>query len=253
MKNKAFTLVELLIAMGLLSLVIISTFSIFSDSSKSFKSGNWRISRQKAAQIFLLKFKENIEKVSHVNVLKKDGTQSRQSKMNIAIPSDFYNKIASTTNSGIIFASCCTPICESNTELKTEQKNGVWKGFSLECFNKKLAFLQTATVNKMPSSVPANVFPANWANVTRGKTNGDFVITLEDVDSIGVFVQKTTDSTELNRPEILLTLKITMVMPNSRGQTKVSEQITAKIHDRDIDNEIEKDKPSYPISSGRNS
>lgn len=239
--KKAFTLAELLIAMGLLSLVIISAFSVFSDSSNSFKSGNWRINRQKAAQVFLLKFKENIEKVSHVYLLKNDGTKARNSKMDIAIPSKYYNNIASSTNTGILFASSCTPICEANEDLKIEKKEGVWKGFSLECLNKKLTFSQTGKRNSMPPTTPASIFPGDWTNITSGNTNGDFVINLDDVDSIGVFVQKATDSVDLNRPEILLTLKLTMVMPNSRGRTTVSEQITAKIQDRDVDNEIVKE------------
>jgi hypothetical protein len=160
--------------------------------------------------------------------------------MDIAILPGYYNKVASATNKGILFASSCTPICEANEELRIDKKEGVWKGFSLECLNKKLTFSQTGNRNSNSMlSAPTGVFPGNWSNITVGNTNGDFSINLDDVDSIGVFVQKATDSVSLNRPEILLTLKLTMVMPNSRGKTTVSEQITAKIQDRDVNNVIE--------------
>ena len=77
-----------------------------------------------------------------------------------------------------------------------------------------------------------------------GNRDGDFITSIKDVDSIGVFVRKATDSVEIGRPEVLITLKLVMLIPDSNGKTTVSEQITARIHDRELD-EVTKGS-SYP-------
>ena len=249
--KKGFTLVEMSIAMGLLSLLIISAFSLFSDSNRAFNSGTWKLSRQKDAQRFLLFFKEHIEKASHAYVLKADGSKEIIRNIDISIASNYYNKLASSTDTGIVFASSCTPVRESNKDLGIEEKvQGIWKGYSLECFKRKLAFVQTGDINKMPPSTPASSLAPNNSDIKLGDTNGDTLMVLEDVDSIGVFVKESEDSINLKRPEVLLTLQIVMTMPNSKTKISITEQITAKIHDRFL-SQVVKGAATYPISSGR--
>lgn len=250
-KDKGFTLVEMSIAMGLLSLLFIGAFSVFSDSNKAFNAGTWRLNRQKEAQRFLLFFKEHIEKASHAYTLKSDGSKILIRNIDISVASTYFNTLASSTNSGILFASSCTPIQEPNPELGIEKiVEGIWKGYSLECFNQKLAFVQTGDVNKMLSSTPsASLAPSN-PNIKLGDTIGDTMMVLEDVDSIGVFVKESEDSITLKRPEVLLTLKIVMAMPGSKGRTTVTEEITAKIQDRTL-SQVVKGAANYSIQSTR--
>ena len=235
-KKKAFTLVEVMIATVLLGLVITAAFSIFGGSNKGFKTGTWRMNTQKEAQRFLLRFKENVEKATHLYSLGVDGNRNIISKIPITIASKYYNSLASSTDTGILFASRVTPICDKNLELGIKNDiNGIWKGISLECYQKQLYFVFTGDKDKLLSSTPSeSIGPTGNSKITFGNKEGDSVTSLNDVDSLALYVQKATDSVNIGRPEVLITLKVVMLMPNSRGQTKVTEQITARIHDREI-------------------
>ncbi len=246
MIKKAFTLVEIMIATVLLGLVVTAAFSIFGGSNKGFKTGTWRMTTQKDAQRFLLRFKENVERATNLYSLDVNGERRLESKIPITIASAYYNNLASSTNTGILFASRVTPICNKNLELGIKNDiNGIWKGLSLECFDKKLSFVFTGNRDTLLSSTPsASIGPTNNSRVTFGNLEGDFITSIKDVDSIGVFIRKATDSVDIGRPEVLVTLKLVMVMPDSRGQTTVSEQITARIHDREMD-DVTKGASSY--------
>lgn len=191
---------------------------------------------QKEAQRFLLRFKENAEKATNLYSLDTNGNRKLESKIPITIASQYHNNLASSTDTGIMFASKVTPICDKNIELGIANDiNGIWKGISLECYQKTLSFVYTGNINELLSSTPAvSIGPTNNSRITFGNEEGDFISSVRDVDSLGVFVQKATDSSDIGRPEILVTLKVVMAMPDSNGQTTISEQITARIQDREI-------------------
>ncbi|MDD3001675.1 MAG: prepilin-type N-terminal cleavage/methylation domain-containing protein [Candidatus Riflebacteria bacterium] len=250
-EKNGFTLVELIIATGLLSLVIISAFSLSSSSHKSFEAGSWRINTQKEAQRFLLRFKETIEQANHANLVAANGNVTRVGgARNVTIASPWYNKVASSTNSGILFASSSVPARAASPELGSPAKNGIWKGIGLECFNKTLAFYQTGDWNSMLPSAPISAGSADVARFVLNNRNGDFTITLNDVESLGIFVQTATDSVDLNRPEMLLSLRLIMIKPNSGGKIKLTEEIIAKISDRKA-SEIVSGASSYKVSKRR--
>lgn len=236
MNKKAFTLVEVMIATVLLGLVITAAFSIFGGSNKGFKVGTWRMNTQKEAQRFLLRFKENVEKASHLYSLGVDGNRNTISRIPITIASKYYNTLASTTDTGILFASRVTPICDKNLELGIKNDiNGIWKGLSLECYQKTLYFVYTGDKDKLLSSTPSeSIGPTNNSKITFGTKDNEAITSLNDVDSLAVYIQKASDTANIGRPEILVTLKVVMLMPQSRGQTTVTEQITARIHDREM-------------------
>ena len=236
MNKKAFTLVEIMIATVLLGLVITAAFSIFGGSNKGFKIGTWRMNTQKNAQRFLLQFKEKVESATNLYCLDVGGNRNTISKIPITIASSYYNSLASSTNTGILFASRVTPICDKNIELGINNDiNGIWKGISLECFQKTLYFVYTGNKDKLLNSTPSeSIGPTSNSRITFGDKTGDFMSSLNDVDSLGVYLQKATDTAAIGRPEVLVTLKVVMVMPDSRGQTTVTEQITARIQDREM-------------------
>lgn len=239
--KKAFTLVELMIATTLMGLVITAAFSLFGGTNKGFKTGNWRITGQKEAQRFLLQFKENIESATNLYSLDPEGNRRLEAKIPITVASTYYNVLASSTDTGVVFASRVTPICDKNLDLGiTEDINGIWKGISLECYHRTLSFVYTGNTNKLLNSTPLeSIGPTNNSRVTFGNKDGDFITSLNDIDSFGIFVQKATDSADIGRPEILITLKLVMAMPDSNGQATISEQITARIHDREM-NDVKK-------------
>ncbi len=250
-KKSAFTLVEILIATGLLSLVIVSAFTLSNSSNRSFEMGSWRINRQKAAQLFLIRFKETFERVNHANIVRADGEITRVGgSRDIVVAQPWYNKIASTTNSGILFASITKPCVDANVELGTEEVRGVWKGVGLESHDKKLSLYQTGRWNEMLTSTPTIVGTADVSRFVLNNTEGDFITELADVDSVGVFLRQATDTVALNRPELLLTLRIKMVNPRSDGKVGITEEMTVKIQDR-RESEVVKGGTSYTTQSAR--
>ena len=247
MKKRAFTLVELSISAGLLSLIVLAITSIYSNSSKGFRASSWRLTRQKEAQQLLLHFKEAMEKRSHYNIIRATGKKERLQDVYVVIAGDYYNKIASAANTGIVFASHCTPVIESNPALNTVARQGVFKGYSLECYNKTLSFVQSSNKEYLMRSI--NSYPGNSLpplsddNIVLNQKNGDSTVKVGDVDSIKV----TTYDTNLASETSLLTLQITMVMPNSDGKVVVKEEITAKLSDV-----LNDDKTVSTVISGAN-
>jgi len=149
-----------------------------------------------------------------------------------------------------LFASSSVPARAASPELGAPAKDGIWKGISLECFDKTLAFYQTGNWNNMLSSTPLSAASADVARFKLNNTAGDFTVTLGDVDSLGIFVKTATESVDLNRPEMLLSLRVIMIKPNSGGKVKITEEITAKISDRKA-SEIVSGAASYKVSKRR--
>ena len=177
MNKKGFTLVELSIAAGLLSLVIIAGFAVFNNSGKAFSAGSWRLARQQEAQRFLLKFKENIEKAS--NAYEFTGNSNNMiASIPISISTKYNNMFAASTEStGVLYTSSVTPIQQVNQELGINiMRKGIWKGYSLECRNNVLSFTQTGKVAQMHADTPGNI--RNNANITKGNLSQDFSISL---------------------------------------------------------------------------
>lgn len=64
-KNSAFTLVEILIAAGVLSIFLTGVFAFYRMGSRMFVAGSWRLQKQKEAERFLNLLKERIEQASN--------------------------------------------------------------------------------------------------------------------------------------------------------------------------------------------
>ncbi|MDN5277972.1 MAG: hypothetical protein PWR01_1937 [Clostridiales bacterium] len=69
-ENKSgFTLVEVLIAAGVLGLFLTGLFSFYRMGSRMFMSGSWRLQKQKEAERFLVVLKERIEQASNATAI----------------------------------------------------------------------------------------------------------------------------------------------------------------------------------------
>jgi prepilin-type N-terminal cleavage/methylation domain-containing protein len=71
-KSKGFTLVEVLIASGVLSLFLVGVFSFYRMGSRMFISGSWKLNKQKEAERFLSILKERIEQASNASSITLD-------------------------------------------------------------------------------------------------------------------------------------------------------------------------------------
>ncbi|MFZ5950464.1 MAG: PulJ/GspJ family protein [Candidatus Rifleibacteriota bacterium] len=72
-KKTGFTLVEILIAAGVLSLFITGVFSFYRMGSRMFVAGSWRLQKQKEAERFLNTLKERIEQAANASGINPAG------------------------------------------------------------------------------------------------------------------------------------------------------------------------------------
>lgn len=71
--QKGFTLVEVLIAAGVLSMFIGGVFAFYRMGSTMFQAGSWRLQKQKEAERFLNILKERIEQASNATYIDPAG------------------------------------------------------------------------------------------------------------------------------------------------------------------------------------
>ncbi len=247
--RRGITLTEILIATAVFSMFMISAFGVFSSSQTGFDTGSWRLHRQKQAQIFLLRLKEILEKANHAYEIRPDGKTNRfGGSRDILVNGTWRDKLASASDHAVLFFSITTPFVPAVPELGQTQKTGSWKGCGLECRKNILRCYQTGDWNQMPAVTPAVVGSPDLGKFAFGNETGDFSISLEDVNSIGVYVQQATDAVDLGRPEVFITVEVMLQKPRSKTTVVLSESITARVHDRTIAEVKTAPAGSWPIN-----
>jgi len=247
--DRGITLTEILIATAVFSMFMISAFGVFSSSQTGFDTGSWRLHRQKQAQIFLLRLKEILEKANHAYEIRPDGKTNRfGGSRDILVNGTWRDKLASATDHAVLFFSITTPFIPAVPELGQTQKTGSWKGCGLECKKNILRCYQTGDWNQMPAATPAVVGSPDLGKFAFGNDTGDFSISLEDVNSIGVYVQQATDAVDLGRPEVFITVEVMLQKPRSKTTVVLSERITARVHDRTVAEVRTAPAGSWPIN-----
>lgn len=247
--NRGITLTEILIATAVFSMFMISAFGVFSSSQSGFDTGSWRLQRQKQAQIFLLRLKEIIEKANHAYEIRPDGKTNRfGGSRDILVNGTWRDKLASASDHAVMFFSITTPFVPAVPELGQAQRTGSWKGCGLECRKNILRCYQTGDWNQMPAVTPAVVGSPDLGKFTFGNDVGDFSISLEDVNGIGVYVQQATDAVDIGRPEVFITIEVMLQKPRSKTNVQLSERITARVQDRTVDEVRTAPAGSWPIN-----
>lgn len=247
--DRGITLTEILIATAVFSMFMISAFGVFSSSQTGFDTGSWRLHRQKQAQIFLLRLKEILEKANHAYEIRPDGKTNRfGGSRDILVNGTWRDKLASATDHAVLFFSITTPFIPAVPELGQTQRAGSWKGCGLECKKNILRCYQTGDWNQMPAATPAVVGSPDLGKFAFGNDTGDFSISLEDVNSIGVYVQQATDAVDLGRPEVFITVEVMLQKPRSKTTVVLSERITARVHDRTVAEVRTAPAGSWPIN-----
>lgn len=247
--DRGITLTEILIATAVFSMFMISAFGVFSSSQTGFDTGSWRLHRQKQAQIFLLRLKEILEKANHAYEIRPDGKTNRfGGSRDILVNGTWRDKLASASDHAVLFFSITTPFVPAVPELGQTQKTGSWKGCGLECRKNILRCYQTGDWNQMPAVTPAVVGSPDLGKFAFGNDTGDFSISLEDVNSIGVYVQQATDAVDLGRPEVFITVEVMLQKPRSKTTVVLSERITARVHDRTVAEVRTAPAGSWPIN-----
>lgn len=241
------TMVEILVATGVFAMFMVSVFGIFEYSRAGFESGSWRIQRQKHAQTFLLRLKEQLERSNHAYFVAPNGATERIAVRPTVINQVWFNQIASTTNNGIMYFSITTPYVPSQPELGQVERKGIWKGVGLDCKDKTLKLYMTGVWDTMPAHTPAVVGSPDLGKFEFGNIEGDFFTTVPDVAAVGVYVEAATQTTDIGRAVVFITVELLLEKPRSRHPVQITERITASLVDRALDEVITFPAGSFPI------
>lgn len=244
---RGITLVEILIATSVFSLFMISVFGVFEYSRAGFETGSWRIQRQKNAQTFLLRLKDLLERSNHPYQVAPNGATVRVSTSPIVVNDAWFSKVASTTNNGIMYFSITSPYVPEQPELGQKERKGVWKGVGLDCKDKTLKLYLTGVWDQMPAHTPAEIGSPDTTMFEFGKTDGDFIMSLSDVAAAGVYVAAATQTTDIKRPTVFLTVELLFEHPKSRQTVQITETMTAAIVDRELAAVETRSAGSFPI------
>ncbi|OGK06145.1 MAG: hypothetical protein A2W80_15415 [Candidatus Riflebacteria bacterium GWC2_50_8] len=168
-KNKGFTLIEIMIAAGLMSLFMTGVFMLYRSGSKAFVAGSWRLDEQKRLQNFLGALSRDIGMASPGLLrIESDGSH------NIVINTPFYiNSNLLSFNSPPVFMPTNTadwtcllafsisyPYIDANATFSTPISYGRWSGVSVWTKNRKIKYVRTGdpvTFSDVPAMLPGAV------------------------------------------------------------------------------------------------
>jgi len=132
-----FTLVEILVAAGVLSIFFVGVFNIYRSGSNVFRSGNWRMVTQKKLQLALQQIREDIERANGATSFLADSVASEPlplylSKDCTVAGAEPTLLIGITSPKMLMYGSITTPNTEVST-IATTRVKGTWMGFALYC------------------------------------------------------------------------------------------------------------------------
>ncbi len=168
MSRKAVTLVEVLVAAGILSIFLVGVMSLFTSGSRGLSAGTWKTKAQKDAQIFLEGLRSTIENSGNALTMRNDSID--QTQLPLEFESDANNAVLNLrtigANTPMAFMNIVTPCAKYSTLVPAAQRTaGTWMGALLSASPRQL----TLSYTNDPTSLPTSVQP--WALTL----NTDFV------------------------------------------------------------------------------
>lgn len=169
-KNKiGVTLVEILIAAGLLSLFMTAVFSIYRSSTRGFISGSWRAEEQKRLQGLMSSLSRDMgQSNSEMTRISSDGVRSVVLSTPLYVNKNLYSfeaapkfmKADSAKWVCVAAFSISYPHIEANTTLMSAEEPGKWSGISLWVKNRDIRYIRTgspASFTSYPDSMPGSI------------------------------------------------------------------------------------------------
>ncbi len=241
-----FTLVEVLIAAGVLSLFLTGLISFYRMGSRMFVTGSWKQQKQKECERFLTILKERIEQASNASRIKPSGTdQLKISKSNFVFPNDGQVLQNPANDTRLMLFSVCKPdmsllgqgpglILYHCLMAKKAEKN--LYTILLHANTDRVAhngtdyFNPPADVDFFPNPADFTAPPANFnGNPSVYSLGGaPYTAKLTDVLSTSFTVELASGTNPLTDGEKVVGISITMQHPRYE-QTQVSHRIKAKI------------------------
>jgi len=229
--GSGFTLTEVLIACGVLSLLLTALFGVFRGGSAGFKSGQWQLQTQKKAQLFLVQLRELLEKANNAESYFSNSTPT-VNPLPIYAKTGFINNVTPISGAtGLMFFSVTTSYNSANPLIGAPETRGTWAGVSLAAVRGsdgigyklvlKRSGLDTDHILCGPPYAQALAGP----NFNAEPANRRVTIELEDVQSIGF------NNTEQG------TVEVTIVLSRNFGGGRVStfrESVRAKLMNSDL-------------------
>lgn len=234
-------MVEIMIAAGMLSLLFLGVFSLYTNTAGSFSDGEWRISTQKSAQLMLNALREDLEKANSPFRVLADGTIGTITNTPIYIMNDALNDLPSGTNvatsdpsiavtKALAFCSISVPYVDASTFVPVASP-GQWLGCSLGLVGRELVYRRTgdpAVHSTDPVALPGVVMTFPTGGVGPGKmflsnSRGETRLTVKDVESVAFY-------RSVSAQEQTLEIRITMARrKGSQVRGTFSERTLAKL------------------------
>lgn len=220
-KKRGFTLIEIIVASGILSLFMIGVFQLHRSGSQSFALGFWKSRAQKDAQSFLEEFRTVVEMSGNAIVFQDTAIDSSL-LLPLQIDANCQNtelSLSSLTNDTMIaFMNTVSP-CTLHSNLAKIKETGKWFGTVMSA-NKGTLELRYYSD---PSLLPTQAMP--WALAL----GGDFVATTSPLRRAKKIkdVEKIEMRSNTVSGNVQLTIIITLLRPN--GKTRVKQDITMNL------------------------
>lgn len=192
-KAGGFTLVEILIAAGVLTALLAGAFGIFRSGSRSFNTGGWRTTEQKVAQGFLAELVKDLQQATpDIFRIASEGALIRDPGHALGTPISINDAIYSTDGSKnprlvapafgswkcVLVCSITRPFRERNATFSQPLDTpGEWTGISIWVKDREVKYIRSNTPTSWsltPVNFPAAIIPpvpspaAGFGGVTAG-------------------------------------------------------------------------------------
>lgn len=186
-RKKAFTLVEMLIAMGILSLFVVGVFSLFSQGQKTIAKGTWINNATNQEALMLRKITELTQKSSYPStvydkVMKvNEGNNYKGRFKNIAAESN--------PTAGDLLAF---PMCKPQTGNTNANKGEIeWAYLSL-VMNPQYSGYANLTLSrvapaKYPPSATSNVVGMTQGQYNKNAAKAGSTVLLNDIEKVRIY------------------------------------------------------------------
>ncbi|HOT30292.1 MAG TPA: prepilin-type N-terminal cleavage/methylation domain-containing protein [Candidatus Ozemobacteraceae bacterium] len=236
--RSGFTLIEVIIAAGLLSIFLIGVFNLYRSGSNVFRSGNWRMVTQKQMQLTLQQIREDLERANNATCFLPTGIASEVLPVYLrrsctVLGSEPTQLTSITPSQLLLYASITTPNTETSSVAATKAK-GTWMGIALYGGTNSLRYVRKSNPDTEP--------PPSSDNITNYKPSGGVGSTASFTGALSDAIHKLIDNPSFiegvssigfsyqtgERTTVTILLRSTSQIPG-QPVTTVEERVTAKL------------------------
>lgn len=252
--NNAYTLVEILIAVSLLSLIIISSFSLYKYTTKNFQIGSWRLEEGKRLQHLNSELTRDLSRVPpFISSITETGEVTIKKHTPIFINKLCFSldptkpKFINIGNANkwncLMAFSIATQHIDGSTLFGTEEVKGKWCGIALWAKNGKFNYIRDgkhSIFTSVPTQLPAaidypgpdiigtglDIEPDNSRNLNRITDTNAEEISIVGYESDN---ESNSESNNHNVNSLEITIKSIRRERNRTTNTGLSQKVLVKL------------------------